>query len=95
MSGRPYPEGVSKLSGYLRDLDNAQEGIARESEVITLHQEKLTAHEQNKRAALKAIDDAMSEMDVRSTGNFGYEERRLWLLRELNKQAERYGRNHQ
>lgn len=94
MSGQPYPEGVARLAGHLRDLEDAREGIAREHDVITAHQEKLSAHQENERIALAAIDEAMVEMDVRSTGNFGYENRRLWLLRELNIQAERYGRSH-
>lgn len=94
MSGQPYPLGVSRLAGYLRNLEDAREGIARESKAVTEHQEKLDAHKQNQQAALKAVNEVMDEMDVRSTGNFGYEERRLWLLRELNRQAEQYGRDH-
>lgn len=94
MSGQPHPKGVEELSGYLRNLEDARQGIAREAEVIALHREKLTVHQHNERAALKAIDEAMEEMDVKSPGNFGYEGRRLWLLCELNKQATRYGRSH-
>lgn len=92
MSAKPYPEGVAQLSGYLRDLQDARQTIARENEVIALHREKLNAATANEKAAQNAIAKSMREMDVESPGNFGYEGRMLWLLRELNTQAEQYGK---
>jgi hypothetical protein len=94
MSGKPYPAGVEELSKQLRLLTAAQEDVARTEHVISEHQEKLKVAREQEKAALEDIKALMAEMDVHAPGNFGYEGRMLWVLKELNRQAENYGRGH-
>lgn len=95
MSGKPYPKGVSNLSEQFRLLEDARSNIAVYCEQVATAQEKLNAAKGNEELATRRIHELMQEMDIHAPGNTGYKERLLWTLRELNTQAEQYGRTHQ
>lgn len=92
MSGQPYPNGAAALSAEFRALNEARQKIARLQGVIETQKQAIVEERVKENAASENIKRLMADMDVSSPGNFGYEGRLMWLLREMNTQAEEYGR---
>ncbi len=95
MSGFPNLEQIATLRDELEIASTADNDIARLNLQIKEAKDALTLATEKRAAAMRAIDDLLASMDCRQTGNTGYENRRVALLKGLAMVAERYGRTHQ
>ena len=91
MSGKPSPEGVTKLRDKLvrlRVVVTEMSDLRAELAGCERQLSKLGEEEPHLRRAIIAM---MSDMDVASNVTFGWEARVLWFLMELDAQAYKTG----
>src|SRR5687767_11897767 len=79
MSSKPSPDGVAKL----RELATLKRNLENEMESLRPTIKRWNEIPNQIKAADKEIIKQLENMDCRSSGNFGYEGRVLWMLAEL------------
>jgi hypothetical protein len=82
MSGKPYPEGVSKIIEALEKLEGLQLRITELTPLVA-ELEEATARRQALSIELAAL---LASMDLESQGNFGFGGRMGWFVAEMRKQ---------
>lgn len=84
MSGKPYPEGVTKA------VDLMDECAALNDEIQELHPKVQRMREAEVRygQAYVELQKLLREMDLESQGHFGYENRLAWFLMEMRHRLE-------
>ena len=80
MSGKPNPEGVKTLHQYLKDFYWTRDRIAELEKSIAEQKKTLDTREIESRNLFASINEQLRAMDVASSGNTGYEQRRFELL---------------
>lgn len=97
MSGKPNSTEITALLLNMQRINALGDSIAQRSRVI-LDAEKAQEKEMEERGDLLKKSKALIDgMDVRSEGNYGFDERYHWFLRfllELVRQAEQSARMH-
>lgn len=76
MSGKPHPEGVAKAIALIQQVQSLNAEI-RELETATAKLEDKRKYLGN---AYRELTGLIAEMDLASSGNFGYENRMAWFL---------------
>lgn len=83
MSGKPITNGVSKAIALIQQLRSLNEEIAYlEAEAAKLDDKR--KYRDNAYGDLRGL---IAEMDLVSSGNFGYENRMAWFLSEFLRQV--------
>lgn len=88
MSSKPNPDGVKRLRVALRNvvwerarLNAARIELDKAQEEVNRHEEGLVKH-------TCEVHELMKEMDIQSTGNYGYAERRFEFLLMLAQEGD-------
>lgn len=83
MSGKPYPEGVKEVACALQRLRMLEAEIARQETAIREASDRLTEAQRDRTKTKTELWKKLESMDLTSSGNFGFEERMTYFLREL------------
>lgn len=83
MSGRPNPEGVTKIINLMEQRTK----LANEASTLRQMVARLKDVEEAHAKATRDLWATMDAMDLTSSGNFGHEGRMLWFLDELRRQT--------
>lgn len=86
MSGKPHVDGIQSLRltlDRLAVIDAAASVLRAE---IQDRQSQLTALQSEHAELAGRIPDMLQSMDIASNGNFGWQARLVWALRELASQ---------
>ena len=86
MSGMPNKEDIGELKKEFRDLASLQKQIIRSEKEIDESTSYLRTLKSSEAGVIRRIEQLMERMDVKSTGNFGYEARLFMLLVELSQE---------
>lgn len=87
MSGRPYPEGVQRVLVLLETEAQLVDEANRLRETIASAEKRLKSVDSEYGKANVERTKLMAQMDLAHSGNFGYEGRMSWFLRELVRQT--------
>ena len=87
MSGKPHPDGVKRVRELLDSEARLREEAARLERTIKESKKRLEAVDGEYGRACSERTKLMAQMDLTSSGNFGYEERMSWFLVELVRQT--------
>src|SRR4051812_527338 len=81
MSGKPYPEGVERVITLL------EHASALDVEIARLEAQTRDLDDMRKRRAniAKELRGKLQEMDLESTGHYGWENRMTWFLGEMHR----------
>lgn len=83
MSGLPSADGIQSLRLTLDRLAAIQEEAEPLRQVVTDYQARLKALKEEADALAARVPKMLQGMDVAAPGNFGWEARIVWALREL------------
>lgn len=83
MNDRPYPEGVTKIIELLDQIETVDTELVEIDRLIG-KAEKL---QDDRRVLWTAYEKLMGEMDLQSTGNYGFIGRVTWFLSEMKRQV--------
>lgn len=86
MSGKPYTEGVTELLSFVEAKVEAETEIVRLQKQLAAVQVSLKTMEDCLKASRAKIAEKLTEMDLKSQGNTGWEYRFDWFLGELFRQ---------
>lgn len=83
MSSLPSKEGVEKVRAAIRDWRFLTKRIAEVEKIVS----ELPKLKEEAREKHREVIACMNGMDVAANGNMGWENRVMWFLDELEKQA--------
>lgn len=86
MSSKPSVEGVRSLKLTIDRLAVVDTYAQQLREEIAERQKKLSAYQEETDDLVRRIPKMLESMDVGQAGNFGFEARLAWALRELARQ---------
>ena len=86
MSGKPYPEGVSKILDLLEQHAVVEVRINDTGPVVAKLSKELRADTELREKLSVDIGDLLNKMDLASQGNFGFGGRMGWFLMQMRKQ---------
>jgi hypothetical protein len=87
MSGKPYPDGVKRVRELLNDEARLRDEAARLKRSIEEAKKRLETVDGEYGRACSERTKLMAQMDLTSSGNYGYEQRMSWFLVELVRQT--------
>lgn len=82
MSGKPYPEGVAKVI----ELLDVIETLGAEMESLRRSAKRLEVVIDQRTTLIAEYGQLMRNMDVDSSGNYGFAGRAGWFLSEMRRQ---------
>jgi hypothetical protein len=83
MSRKPHPEGVTEFRETLARFNEINKEFAQLSDAVT----RLTIVTRVREETYRKLLKQMEEMEISSSGNTGWDERIIWFLSELDRQA--------
>lgn len=88
MSGKPSSDGVIKVRRLLNEISTLSDTVSRLTTEIGARQVQKENCEKAFVGAKQKLFETLEEMDVRSSGNAGFEDRATWFLTEMSRQYE-------
>jgi hypothetical protein len=88
MSGKPSNEKTAELYLALKNARELEVKLNKEMAEIERLQASIELCRRESATQKRIVLDLMSKMDVAANGNYGWENRVLWFLAELTRQAE-------
>jgi hypothetical protein len=82
MSGKPYPEGVSKIIEALEELEKVNKHITYLTPLV----DELKGAKARRNDLSVEVANLLSSMDLESQGNFGFGGRMGWFVEEMRLQ---------
>ena len=95
MSSKPSPSGVAALRAHIHRMRQfGAEVDELDAEISVLEDKKKRRREAAEKyaEASRMVIKSLDEMDCASAGNFGWENRMVWMLDQLDKQASEAGK---
>lgn len=86
MSGKPSSGGVSEVIRLLGQLQEADETLAKQIPAREALAATITVAEAKRREDNRTLEALLREMDVDSSGNYGWAGRMGWFLGEFRRQ---------
>ncbi len=86
MSGKPYPEGVTKVMADLSRIDTLNVMIEDLQPKAVKYCEDLKKAREELAKITQEVETSLDKMDLRSQGNWGFGGRMGWFLAEMRRQ---------
>jgi hypothetical protein len=86
MSGKPYPEGVSRVLDALAELDTIDSRMAELAPLVQKLTKELTDAKDRWSELTVEVAALLDKMDLSAQGNFGFGGRMGWFVKEMRRQ---------